>query len=180
MSAIKQKIQETIVQILSSYEGVVYSDDVVEMLVSRAEKSTVPGSELGYAYVVARNWAFSQRRAIARAQKAAVQKTLKDAKKAAEAIHVQSREQQRINAYAEFDRLSSTLPSRRKTMPTALRYTRMICLDDKSDPECADTFPGTTRDARYQWLKRARDLLLPHASEDLKVFLLAGTSQKKP
>ena len=82
-------------------------------------------------------------------------------------------------ATAEFDSLVATVHSKRTSMPDALRYMRLVCIEDKSDADCADVFPGTNRDQRYQWLKRARDFVLLLASDVLKSVLWKSIGTKR-
>ena len=60
----------------------------------------------------------------------------------------------------------------------ALRYFKLIYLDDKKDPEVVHLFPGTSRDQRYQWKSRAVRLIAPYASEDARKYISEKTKRK--
>lgn len=60
----------------------------------------------------------------------------------------------------------------------ALRYFRLIYLDDKRDPEVVHLFPGTSRDQRYQWKARAVRMIAPHASGDARKYIGEKTKRK--
>lgn len=164
-------MKDHIKQVLISMKAE-FSDEVVEMLVLRAKRYQDIRSEIDLAHVIARNWAIGQRRKITNAIKRAEQDRVKQAAFDLERALFEK-------AVSDFDQLVPTLKSRRTCMPQALRYMRFACIEGKSDPECAEYFPGTTRDQRYQWLKRARDLVLPHASPELKSVLWQNLGTKR-
>lgn len=164
-------MKDHIKQVLISMKAE-FSDEVVEMLVSRAKRYQDIRSEIDLAHVIARNWAIGQRRKIAYVIKCTQQKQIEQAEAELKRVCFEK-------AVSDFDQLVPTLKSRRTCMPQALRYMRLVCLEGKSDPECAPYFPGTTSDQRYQWLKRARDLVLPHASPELKSVLWQNLGSKR-
>lgn len=164
----KQKIEA----VLRSM-GVMFSDaDVVE-LVARVDRYTDVGSPMSLVHVIARNWAIDQKRREEREVSREQQEKIKQAE-------AEEKRKRFLAAVAEYDLLIETLTSNRPCMPKALRYMRLTCFFDATDPECAPYFPESTRDQRYQWLKRARDFVLPHASLDLKAVLWQriGTKRK--
>lgn len=60
----------------------------------------------------------------------------------------------------------------------ALKYFKLIYLDDKRDPEVVHLFPGTSRDQRYQWKSRAVRMIAPYASEDARKYIGEKTKRK--
>lgn len=48
---------------------------------------------------------------------------------------------------------------------------RIVCFEHMKGDRCAEVFPGTTGNQRYQWKRRGLTLLWPHASELLRRFL---------
>lgn len=60
----------------------------------------------------------------------------------------------------------------------ALKYFKLIYLDDKRDPEVVHLFPGTSRDQRYQWKARAVRMIAPYASEDARKYIGEKTKRK--
>ena len=163
----KNKIKTVLISM-----GVEFTDDVVDALVARLDRYENIESRVSLAHVIARNWAIDQKRhvecAIARAKQDQIDQAVAELKR----IRFEK-------AVVEFDRLVPTLKSRRICMQNALRYMRLTCIEGKSDPECEPFFPGTKRDQRYQWLKRARDLVLPQASAELKALLWQGIWTKR-
>lgn len=171
-------MREQIKRVLKSF-SVDFTDDVVEMLMLRVGRYENVRSPQNLAHVIASNWAMSQKRNIA----AAINKVKDDQMKAAKAevarAHAEDEHARFQKAVNDFDQLVPVMQSRTPRMPQALQYMRLVCFEHKSDAECADLFPGTTRDQRYQWLKRARDLVLPKASPELKVILEFGIWNKR-
>lgn len=60
----------------------------------------------------------------------------------------------------------------------ALQYFRYVYLEGKRDLEIAGHFKGSTRDQRYQWKKRAIDLIEPLASVIAKKYISERTNRK--
>lgn len=60
----------------------------------------------------------------------------------------------------------------------ALRYFKLIYLDNKRDPEIVHLFPGTSRDQRYQWKTRAVGMIAPYVSEDARKYIGEKTKRK--
>lgn len=60
----------------------------------------------------------------------------------------------------------------------SLQYFRYVYLEGKRDSEIAAHFKGSTRDQRYQWKKRAIDLIEPMASVIAKKYISERTNRK--
>lgn len=60
----------------------------------------------------------------------------------------------------------------------ALKYFKLIYLDDKRDPEVVHLFPGTSRDQRYKWKERAVSMIAPLASVDARKYISEKTKRK--
>lgn len=60
----------------------------------------------------------------------------------------------------------------------ALQYFRYVYLEGKRDSEIAVKFKGSTRDQRYQWKKRAIDMIEPLASVTAKKYISERTNRK--
>lgn len=60
----------------------------------------------------------------------------------------------------------------------ALKYFKLIYLDDKRDADIVHLFPGTSRDQRYQWKTRAVKMIAPYASEDARKYIGEKTKRK--
>ena len=163
----KQKIEA----VLRSM-NVVFTDAVVDALVARLDRYENIESRASLAHVIARNWASDQKRRIAVAIARTAQEQIDQATAELERTRFEK-------AVADFDRLVPTLSVKTQAMQNGLRYMRLSCIDGMSDPECAPFFPGTKRDQRYQWLKRARDLVLPQASAELKDLLWQRIGTKR-
>lgn len=155
-----------------THMDVVFTDDVVAALAERVKRYPDIRRPLNLAHVIARNWALGQKRKVASRAKRAAAQTVK----AAEAEIARVR---REAALLEFESIVPRFIDARPYMPNALLYMRMICIEDKKDAECAHLFPGTTRDQRYQWLRRARDLVLPHVSPELRLILWKSIGTKR-
>lgn len=60
----------------------------------------------------------------------------------------------------------------------ALRYFKLIYLDNKTDPAVVHLFPGTSRDQRYKWKERAISMVAPYVSEDARKYIGEKTKRK--
>jgi hypothetical protein len=163
-------MRQEIERVLRSF-GVPFSDQDVEGIESRYQSYRYVFTIRALPHIIARNWAIDQLRKIERDTSRSKQLQIKQAADELDRARFE-------RALRDFDALVPTLKSLRQCMPLALQYMRLTCLEGKKDKECVKSFPGSTRDQRYQWLKRARDLVLPHASEDL-VFFLEKRMKKK-
>jgi len=152
---------------LGSFAGLVWDDDVVSVLAAKVE-GTHPDNPVACAYVVARNWALDQRRRLQSSNRLQVKAWALKQKELEEA-------QKHARIKTEWTQLCEQLRVSMKKGPLrefGLVYAECICIDRMIDPDCATLFPGTSRDQRYQWLKRIRDMVIPLASEELKRFLM--------
>lgn len=170
-------MEEIIRKTLDSFgDKIQYTDDVVQMLLLRGEKKEGILDRKSYASVIARNWGvdqirkqqFAVRCAIARQNECAKEELLRErfrlAKEELQIISVQIKQ------------------TAREPLREGLRYMWFVCIEKKLDSECEGFFPGSTRDQRYQWLKRARDRVFVNASENLKEHLkinLGGRGAKR-
>lgn len=152
--------------------GVTFTDAVVDVLVARLDRYPNAESRVDLAHVIARNWAADQRRYMERAAARAVQGQIDQAIAELERVRFEK-------AVADFNRLVPTLSMKTQAIQNGLHYMRLTCIEGKTDSECAPFFPGSKRDQRYQWLKRARDLVIPKASEELKDLLWKGVWTKR-
>lgn len=91
-------------------------------------------------------------------------------------------ERQRIAGVAKIE-LGELIAKMLKDQPLsdvtkeALRYFKLIYVDEKRDPDVAHLFPGTKRDQRYQWKSRAVRLIAPHVSEDARRYISEKTKR---
>lgn len=60
----------------------------------------------------------------------------------------------------------------------AIEYFRLVYLENKRDYEIASLFKGSTRDQRYQWKRRAIDIIVPLVSETAKKYISEKTKRK--
>lgn len=60
----------------------------------------------------------------------------------------------------------------------AIEYFRLVYLENKRDSEIASLFKGSTRDQRYQWKRRAIDIIIPLISETAKKYISERTKRK--
>lgn len=60
----------------------------------------------------------------------------------------------------------------------ALKYFKLVYVDNKRDPEIVHLFPGTSRDQRYKWKERAVSMIAPLASEESRKYISEKTKRK--
>lgn len=146
-----------------------YDDATVDMLTARVLERSKLQNPNGYAFVVARNWAIDTLRTARWDAKRKLQEALQveEQKRRAEAERREAEMQ--CAAEAEFHTLRAHLvPTLR---PSQWRHLDMVyasCIRGMSDAECAALYPGTTREARYQWKHRGIALLWPFASDSMR------------
>lgn len=92
-------------------------------------------------------------------------------------------EKQRISEVAkiELKELVAKILNEQELSPAAkeaLKYFKLIYLDNKKDSETVHLFPGTSRDQRYKWKERAVSMIAPLASEDARKYISEKTKRK--
>lgn len=60
----------------------------------------------------------------------------------------------------------------------ALKYFKLIYVENKRDPEISYLFPNTSRDQRYQWKTRAIKMIAPMVSEEAKKYISERSKTK--
>lgn len=65
-----------------------------------------------------------------------------------------------------------------KAYKEALKYFKLIYIDNKKDPEVVHLFPGTSRDQRYKWKERAVSMITPMVSEESRKYISEKTKRK--
>lgn len=104
------------------------------------------------------------------------------ARKKEEAIKAEQ-ERQRISEVAKIE-LSEFVAKmlREKELSNvtkeALKYFKLVYLDNKRDSEVVHLFPGTSRDQRYKWKERAVTMIAPYVSEDARKYISEKTKRK--
>lgn len=124
-----------------------------------------PRNPVAYAHVVGRNWAIDRKR------RARVQ-----AQRAAEALRKAELEREERERFARCREefltiLKKIRPKLRGTQHRQMRILWMRVFQGLSDAETAKLFLGSNRDLRYQWKRRGKKLVLPHASKELTRLL---------
>lgn len=121
-----------------------------------------PGENIvNYAFFCGRNWAIDQQRK----REAAVRIAERRREKLERERQI-SRNHER--AEREFLRLVDRLsPALSDLQQCHLEIVWLICFGGSTDTDCAEMYPGSKRDQRYQWKRRGVKLVLPHASENL-------------
>ncbi len=129
-----------------------------------------PKNPVAYANFVARNASIDAQRSIERAQK-------KEIVRREEAVTQRKRAVAAQKEAARIERLHRELRRHiRALTPTApnpkhLQVLEAQVLDGLSQERLARRFPGANAALRYQWKRRGVNLVLPRASEALKVHL---------
>ena len=148
---------------------VAYNDEIVDMLVARVLERCEIENAKGYAFVVARNWAIDTLRTARWNAKRKLQETLR-AEQERRRIEEERHEAVMLEeAEPEFHALRARLVPSLK--PSQWRHLDMVyasCIRGMSDAECAALYPGTTREARYQWKHRGIVLLRQFSSDSMR------------
>ena len=119
----------------------------------------------GFAYVVARNWVADQFKNNARATRRMSEALLSEEK--------ERKERELLERHVrEFDEIKTELmPYLSQAQIQSLGMVYLICFEGRKDRHCAHLFPGTNKNQRYKWKQRGVELLVKHASPELKNFL---------
>ncbi len=173
-------IREKIIRTLGGC-SVAFDKDVVDSLEKRVQNASLGEGKRsnpeGLAFIVARNWAISEVRRIA-----------SGARRQAKELIAQDEARKENELYErclkEFDRIYfQLLPKLRQSQPQQLCIVRLICFDGLAGEKLEKALPDTSREQRYKWKARGYKLILTHASEELKEYLLRfvmeGTEYKK-
>jgi DNA-directed RNA polymerase specialized sigma24 family protein len=173
------EVELRIAQVLKNM-GAEFNPEVVDMLTERVfEQQKIKGTRalMAFADVITKNWAIDQIRRLQTARNRVLNETVG---KAATEFKTKNDKAKNLTAEIELKKIITNIDtSLSPSLRSAMLYTQYICIDGLKDEACAHKFPGTTRNQRYQWLRRARVLILPKASDNLRDFLEVRMKQKQ-
>jgi predicted RNA polymerase sigma factor len=146
------------------YVQATFSEADVAVLEAKVQAAK-PDRPDDFAFVIARNWAIDRQRK----SRVAAERIVKEERKAELERRERELEAKSCQEFLEIQgRLMPTLPARQR------KYLRLLWLrvfQKLDDASCAALFQGSNRDLRYQWKRRGKTLVWPHASADLREFL---------
>lgn len=148
----------------ASVAPVTLTETDLELLEKRVDRSW-PKKPAKFAWVVGRNFAIDKRRGLDRAARREQEAML-----AAEEDRIRC--EKRETAVKEFVTLIADLvPTLGQTQRHWIGMVRLSAVEGATDADCAERFPASTRQQRYQWKSRGIKLICRLASPELRRFL---------
>ena len=148
----------------ASVAPVTLTETDLELLEKRVDRSW-PKKPAKFAWVVGRNFAIDKRRGLDRAARREQEAML-----AAEEDRIRC--EKRETAVKEFVTLIADLvPTLGQTQRHLIGMVRLSAVEGATDADCAERFPASTRQQRYQWKSRGIKLICRLASPELRRFL---------
>jgi len=159
-----REIRNGIISGIESVHGK-HNSEHVRRLLRRVLEMDPMENPIGYAFITGRNWAIGQYRKENEAER--MKKITRKRQR-----RERAKQQAFQRAEQEFLHIAALLsPSLHHLQYEHLEITWMICFGGSDDAQCANIYPKTNRDQRYQWKRRGVKLVLPHASKNLKAHL---------
>ena len=158
-----------------SQHPVACDDATIDALVAKV-RARNPENPTGYAYIVGKNYALDHLRAAKAQARRQLAKQTESDRLAREAVQKEETRLLHVRLRDEFLDLSAKLvPTIRKSQLKQPGVVRLVCFEGANSSVCAERFPESTPDARYQWKRRGLKLIWPFASADLRQYLRAFT-----